>query len=197
MTSLKRFFRSLVNRHLVLALALGVPIAVSAADIGKTFATPEEAVSALAAAASAKDSNALRVIFGPAADDLENPDRVQATNELNAFTPAFSQHQPDRARVGLQVRARSGRQLLALPGSHREEGWPLVLRHRGGQGRIAQPPHRQERTLHAPVGARLRRGPARIRQQGPRRRRGAGVRAEVRQHPRHERRPLLAARSRR
>jgi hypothetical protein len=38
----------------------------SAADIGKTFATPEEAVSALVAAASAEDTNAFRVIFGPA-----------------------------------------------------------------------------------------------------------------------------------
>ena len=43
------------------------------------------------AAASTDDTNAFRVIFGPAAADLENPDRVQATNELKAFTSALNQ----------------------------------------------------------------------------------------------------------
>ena len=79
------------QRSLILALALGTPIAVSAADIGKTFATPEEAVSALAAAASTQDTNALRVIFGPAVVDLENADRVQATNDFREFTTALNQ----------------------------------------------------------------------------------------------------------
>jgi hypothetical protein len=89
--SLKRSLQFLINRIWVLSLALSAPIAVSAADTGKTFATPEEAVSALAAAASTRDSNALRVIFGPAAADLENPDRVQTTNELDTFTAALNQ----------------------------------------------------------------------------------------------------------
>jgi hypothetical protein len=91
MASLKPFFRFLNHRHLALVLTLGAPIAISAADIGQTFATPEEAVSALAAATSTEDSNALRIIFGPAAADLENPDRVQATNELSAFASALNQ----------------------------------------------------------------------------------------------------------
>ena len=43
------------------------------------------------AAASTKDTDALRVIFGPAAADLQNPDRVQATNEFSAFTAALNQ----------------------------------------------------------------------------------------------------------
>ena len=43
------------------------------------------------AAAQPQDTNALRVIFGPAAEDLENPDRVQATNDLNEFVSAFNQ----------------------------------------------------------------------------------------------------------
>jgi len=76
---------------LILVLALGTPIAVSAADIGKTFATPEEAVAALAAAASTQDTNAIRVIFGPAVADLENADRVQATNDFREFTTALNQ----------------------------------------------------------------------------------------------------------
>lgn len=88
---LNRFLQLIASGNLVLALALCAPIAVSAADIGKTFATPEDAVSALAAATSIKDTNALRVIFGPAAAEIENPDRVQATNEFRAFAAALSQ----------------------------------------------------------------------------------------------------------
>jgi hypothetical protein len=91
MTSLTRHFRSLIHRHLVLALALSAAFQASAADTGKTFATPEEAASALATAASTGDSNALWAIFGPAAEDLQNADRVQATNELKWFATAFSQ----------------------------------------------------------------------------------------------------------
>jgi hypothetical protein len=74
-----------------LSLALIAPFAVGAADIGKTFATPEEAVAALAAAAGAKDTNALRVLLGSAAADLQNPDHVQAVNDLGEFTAAFNQ----------------------------------------------------------------------------------------------------------
>jgi hypothetical protein len=91
MTSLRRFSQSIAPCHLALALACSGPLALSAADIGKTFATPEEAASALVAAASTDDSNALQVIFGPAAGDIENPDRVQAINEHRAFVSAFNQ----------------------------------------------------------------------------------------------------------
>jgi hypothetical protein len=75
---------------LVLALAFGVPVATSAADIGKTFATPEEAVAALVQATGAQSGADLRAIFGPAATEFQNPDRVQATNEFNAFTAALN-----------------------------------------------------------------------------------------------------------
>jgi hypothetical protein len=88
---LNRFFQCGVTRNLSLALAISATIAANAADIGKTFATPEEAVAALAAAASARDTNAMRVIFGPAATDLLNVDRVQATNDFDEFTAAFHQ----------------------------------------------------------------------------------------------------------
>jgi len=94
MNSLKRFSRSIRSWNLAaLTLALGAAITASASDIGKTFATPEAAVTALVAAAGAEDTNALRVIFGPAAADIENPDRVQATNELSAFNAAVNQQQ--------------------------------------------------------------------------------------------------------
>jgi len=93
MTSLKRFLHSTATPSLMLALALSAPCATGAADFGKAFATPEAAVSALAAAASAKDTNALRVIFGSAVEDLKNPDRVQASNDFDEFTTAFNQGQ--------------------------------------------------------------------------------------------------------
>lgn len=92
MASLKRFLQSIVHPGLGLGLALSLPIATSAADAGKTFATPEEAIAALAAAASMQDTNALGVIFGPAAYELVNPDRVQAENELAAFASAYRQY---------------------------------------------------------------------------------------------------------
>lgn len=93
MTLLRQFFPSLICRNSVLSLALSAPLALGAADFGQTFATPEEAVAALAAATSAKDTNAFRILFGPAAVDLRNPDHVQATNDLVEFTTAFNQTQ--------------------------------------------------------------------------------------------------------
>jgi hypothetical protein len=93
MTFLKRFFQSVIHRNWLLCLALSAPLAVNAADIGKTFATPEEAVAALLAAAGAEDSNALQVIFGPVGAEIQNPDRVQAANELSAFNAAAKQRQ--------------------------------------------------------------------------------------------------------
>ena len=93
MNSLKRSSQSILNLNVALVLALGVAVAARAADIGKTFATPEEAVAALLAAASAEDTNAFRVIFGPVGVEIENPDRVQAANELSAFNAAAKQRQ--------------------------------------------------------------------------------------------------------
>lgn len=90
-TAFKCCFPSIAARHLVLASAFISQIAVNAADIGKSFTTPEAAVAALAAAASAKDTNALRAIFGTAGADIQNPDRVQAAGELSAFDAAITQ----------------------------------------------------------------------------------------------------------
>jgi len=116
MASLKRLFRSFVNPNLALALALGAPMVASAADIGKTFATPEAAVSALEAATSTEDFNALRVIFGPAAADIENPDRVQATNEFAKFSAALRQ-------TNYLVRASDTRRVLTIG----DEAWPFPV----------------------------------------------------------------------
>jgi hypothetical protein len=92
MTALRRHTHSFASRGLFLALALGTPPAVHGADSGQTFASPEEAVAALVAAASAHDLDAFRVIFGPASAEIQNPDQVQAANELDLFTAACGQH---------------------------------------------------------------------------------------------------------
>jgi hypothetical protein len=93
MNSLKRFFHSIGGWCLALVLSFSVPLALDAADIGQTYTTPEAAVTALLAAASTGDSNAFRVIFGPVGVEIQNPDRVQAANELSAFNDAVKQHQ--------------------------------------------------------------------------------------------------------
>ncbi len=74
---------------LILALVPRLSFAAGAEESAKTFDTPEAAVAALECAAKACDGDALRALFGEAAEDLQNPDRVQATNELNKFTAAL------------------------------------------------------------------------------------------------------------
>ena len=74
---------------LLVTLVVSLPMAVHGADSGRTFATPEDALTALAAAVKAKDTNALQGIFGPALADIRNPDRVQAANNLQTFAAAF------------------------------------------------------------------------------------------------------------
>ncbi len=73
-----------------ITLALGITVAASAADATQTFATPEAAVAALVKATSEHSGETLRNIFGPSAADLENPDRVQATNEFHTFLSALN-----------------------------------------------------------------------------------------------------------
>jgi hypothetical protein len=65
--------------------------AANTSTTGRTFATPEEAVAALRVATATADTNALRDVLGPGAEDLENPDRIQATNELESFSTALSE----------------------------------------------------------------------------------------------------------
>lgn len=79
------------RRALGLALALFAAAQVNAAEVGKTFATPEAAVAALASAVTTTNRADLHAIFGPAADDLMNPDAVQAANEFATFAAALSE----------------------------------------------------------------------------------------------------------
>src|SRR6516162_2311278 len=75
---------------LFLALALVIPAGANPAQMGKAFATPEEAVSALTRAATSRDNAEINKIFGPEAEDIQNPDRVEATNDLAKFVAALT-----------------------------------------------------------------------------------------------------------
>jgi hypothetical protein len=57
----------------------------------RRFATPDEAVAALRLATAIADQQTLREIFGPGVEDLVNPDRIQATNEVMTFSSAIAQ----------------------------------------------------------------------------------------------------------
>jgi hypothetical protein len=76
------------------AVAFGlVLIAASpiwAAQTSVTFATPEEAVTALRTAVNSPDSKPLRDLFGPAASEIIASDEVQAKNDQAAFAQAFN-----------------------------------------------------------------------------------------------------------
>ena len=49
------------------------------------FASPDQALATLRADAQAGDTNALRKLFGPACDEIVNPDVIQRAHQLNDF----------------------------------------------------------------------------------------------------------------
>ena len=70
-------------------LALSFAAEKPALQHGKTFASADAAAQALAEAAKAMDRPALKTILGPASDELQMSDKVQAEEELSAFAAAF------------------------------------------------------------------------------------------------------------
>lgn len=107
----------LTARHLLgLALALLAASQLNAAETGKIFATPEAAVAALASAVQTTNHTELRAIFGPAAEELVNPDAVQAANEFATFAAAFGE-------ANRLVRESATRQVLELGNDH----WPFPV----------------------------------------------------------------------
>ncbi len=82
----------------VLALTLFVavsllsgPVALAQAPAQSTYASPNEAMQALANAAKAKDRAALSAIFGPDEEQLLSGDDVQDTQDLNDFAQAVTE----------------------------------------------------------------------------------------------------------
>jgi len=67
----------------VLWLAMGS--STNGATMGKTFASPEDAVGALKKAVNSRDTNALTAIFGPAVEEIRASDPVDAQNEVADF----------------------------------------------------------------------------------------------------------------
>ena len=86
------------RRLMTLALLAGaggiLPVNLQAAEATagqRLFASPEEAVNALQAAAAAKDQVALHAIFGPEYRDLLTGDAVQDANNAQRFATALAQ----------------------------------------------------------------------------------------------------------
>src|SRR5947207_15326061 len=63
---------------------------LDAAESGRTFPTPEEAVKALDLAVNTTNRAAFAVLFGPESEKLANPDSVQGARELADFAAAFN-----------------------------------------------------------------------------------------------------------
>ncbi|MBL9172292.1 MAG: DUF2950 domain-containing protein [Verrucomicrobiales bacterium] len=77
-----------------LALIAGALISTApatAADLPRTFASPEDAVAALRDAVTRSDTASITAIFGTEGSYLINPDPVMAASELNRFSQALSQ----------------------------------------------------------------------------------------------------------
>jgi hypothetical protein len=96
-------------------LALTLPVRAPAAD-EQTFASPQEAVNALVAAARNDDTNTLHAIFGPAGHDLVSPDAVQATEGFQLFV----QHLTEKT----QLITNSDANLTLEIGA---DGWPFPI----------------------------------------------------------------------
>ena len=77
---------------LALGLTITFPCSIPGAETEvKKFATPEEAVASLKIATTAADTKALKEILGPNAEEVQNPDRIQAANELKTFSSALAE----------------------------------------------------------------------------------------------------------
>src|SRR5580765_1884938 len=97
-----KIFRSLITQlsHVYLAstglcalsaIFICLSVDARAAGIGKTFATPDDAVASFATAVRTRNVDSLREVLGPDSEDLENPDRIQAAKEFRAVAEALDQ----------------------------------------------------------------------------------------------------------
>lgn len=114
-----KYMKTIIATVCAMAIVAHAPSSFAAtpsSNIGKKFSSPENAVEALAKAAKAKDRAALREVLGPASEELQMSDKVQADEELTAFADAFdANHQVIRdsdTHATLEVGA---------------DGWPLPI----------------------------------------------------------------------
>jgi hypothetical protein len=78
-----------MKKFLIILLALAAP-ALFAAD-QKTFASPEDAITALKAAVETKDTAILEQLFGPEFHDLQTGDQVQDANNRAKFAAILAE----------------------------------------------------------------------------------------------------------
>jgi hypothetical protein len=92
--------------------AAASPVATTQA----TYATPNEALAALIAAANARDRNALRSVFGSEYDKLLSGDRVQDDNDLEHFDASL--------RTSAKLQQNADGSYTVLIG---KKGWPFPI----------------------------------------------------------------------
>jgi hypothetical protein len=150
----------------------------------KNLCESRRAVAALRLATAAADTNALRVILGPSSEDLQNPDRIQATNELKTFSSALAEtnHLVHVSNTLVVLELGDDLWPFPVPIVKKDGGW--FFDYRRSARRTSEPPHRQERTRDTSSHARLCGCAARIRQQRPRWRRDFGICPKAREFAR-------------
>ena len=117
---------TMLVRGLLLAAALSLCGAVGAAEKQKTFATPEDAAKALAAAAGAGDARALESVLGPGSASLvRSGDAVADRRGRERFAQSYSEankveHQGDAKAVLLVGK---GEWPLPIPIVKGADGW--------------------------------------------------------------------------
>ena len=117
---------AMLVRGLLLAAALSFCGAVGAAEKQKTFATPEDAAKALAAAAVAGDAKALEVVLGPGSASLvRSGDAVADRRGRERFAQSYAEankveHQGDAKAVLLVGK---GEWPLPIPIVKGADGW--------------------------------------------------------------------------
>ena len=86
----KSSLQSSLGATLALSLLAVSSLNLFADEAGKSFTTPEAAVSALGQAVSTTNRAALGALLGSASQQLVNPDEIQGARELAEFAAAFN-----------------------------------------------------------------------------------------------------------
>jgi DUF2950 family protein len=143
------FLASLLAAAIVLAAGLfaAAPAAQAqaqssaSASAQATYASPEEALQALVAAAKDKDRAALAKLFGPDYDQLLSGDEVEDNQDLAEFAAAVQESAPtpEGQRQHVHHHCRQGQ--LAHPHPARSKGRKVAVRYQSGPRGGLKPPH--------------------------------------------------------
>jgi Protein of unknown function (DUF2950) len=91
----------------LICLAVSLPWTAAVAEGERAFANPDDALKALVAASTARDTNALSALFGPGLHALISPDLSEASAERELYIQRLTNHAAiagktsDRARIEL------------------------------------------------------------------------------------------------